>query len=225
MPETWSPPATSRGLEPPGDGWTITGYQTVMVNEGGNKYNNGMPVARQIPIYTRLGDPAPAAPPAPPPSDPVKDAQDAIAAAQNRPVAAYPTQAAPPAPAAPDPMAGVTEAMNAQAAQYQQQMQALQQLMIQQQSQYQSQMAEAQRQQAAMAAQAAESSRQAAALQRAFVPNLEPTATAPSIGDTRMGSETRSAAANTLSNLAILTGVGGSASGGVTSTLAGLQIA
>lgn len=51
--ETWSPQPTRWKELPPGDGWTITGYQTVNVNEGGNKYNNGLPVARQIPIYMR----------------------------------------------------------------------------------------------------------------------------------------------------------------------------
>ena len=51
--ETWSPQPTRWGERPPGDGWTISGYQTVNVNEGGNKYNGGFPVSRQIPIYMR----------------------------------------------------------------------------------------------------------------------------------------------------------------------------
>lgn len=111
-----------------------------------------------------------------------------------------------------------------QAQQYQQQVGYLNQLMVQQQSQYEGQMTQARAQQAAIEARAVESERQAAALQRAFVPNLEPTAAAPTLGDTRtMG--TRRAASNTLSNLAVLTGLSGSTSGGVSSTLAGLQIA
>lgn len=116
------------------------------------------------------------------------------------------------------------EAMAAQAAQQQQ---ALQDLMIQQQQAYETQMADARRQQEAMAAQAAEAQRQAMAVQNARVPGLEPTATAPALGDAR--NATRNSATNTLSNLAILTGLGTSA--GVTATpatatpLAGLQIA
>ena len=116
------------------------------------------------------------------------------------------------------------EAMAAQAAQQQQ---ALQDLMIQQQQAYETQMADARRQQEAMAAQAAEAQRQAMAVQNAYVPGLEPTAAAPALGDAR--NRVRSAANNTLSNLAILTGLGTSA--GVTATpatatpLAGLQIA
>jgi|GEM_PF-3965911 len=118
------------------------------------------------------------------------------------------------------------EAMAAQAAQQQQ---ALRDLMIQQQQAYETQMADARRQQEAMAAQAAEAQRQAMAVANARVPGLEPTATAPALGDGRKA--TRTAATNTLSNLAILTGLG--TSGGVTATpaastatpLAGLQIA
>lgn len=118
------------------------------------------------------------------------------------------------------------EAMAAQAAQQQQ---VLQDLMIQQQQAYDTQMADARRQQEAMAAQAAEAQRQAMAVQNAYVPGLEPTAAAPALGDAR--NRVRSAANNTLSNLAILTGLG--TSGGVTATpaastaspLAGLQIA
>lgn len=116
------------------------------------------------------------------------------------------------------------EAMAAQAAQQQQ---ALQDLMIQQQQAYETQMADARRQQEAMAAEAAEAQRQAMAVQNAYVPGLEPTAAAPALGDAR--NRVRSAANNTLSNLAILTGLGTSA--GVTATpatatpLAGLQIA
>lgn len=109
---------------------------------------------------------------------------------------------------------------------YQQQMAALNNLMIQQRSQYEQQIVEAQRQQTAMAAQAAESARQAEALQRAFVPNLEPTATAPMLGDYRYNYNTRrNAASNTLSTLAILSGLSGTDSAGVTTSLAGLQIA
>ena len=118
------------------------------------------------------------------------------------------------------------EKMAAQAAQQQQ---VLQDLMIQQQQAYETQMADARRQQEAMAAQAAEAQRQAMAVQNAYVPGLEPTAAAPALGDAR--NRVRSAANNTLSNLAILTGLG--TSGGVTATpaastatpLAGLQIA
>ena len=184
---------------------------------------------KTVPIWTRTAQAAqPAQAPAEEPSDPIKEAQAAGEAAKNRQVESYPAAAAPAqtdptsaaAPAQSDPTAGL-------ATQYQQQMASLQQLMIQQQTQYHTQMAEAQRQQAAAMAQAAESARQAEAMQRAFVPNLEPTATAPSLGDTREGSGTRTAAANTLSNLAILTGINGAASAGVgaTSSLAGLQIA
>lgn len=109
---------------------------------------------------------------------------------------------------------------------YQQQMAALNNLMIQQRSQYEQQIVDAQRQQTAMAAQAAESARQAEALQRAFVPNLEPTATAPMLGDYRYNYNTRrNAASNTLSTLAILSGLSGTDSAGVTTSLAGLQIA
>ena len=116
------------------------------------------------------------------------------------------------------------EAMDAQAAQQQQ---VLQDLMIQQQQAYETQMADARRQQEAMAAQAAEAQRQAMAVANAYVPGLEPTASAPALGDARNMS--RSSATNTLSNLSILTGMG--TSGGVTATpasaspLAGLQIA
>lgn len=117
-------------------------------------------------------------------------------------------------------------AQAAQQQQYSQQVASLNQLMAQQQSQYQSQLAQSNQQQAAIAAQAAESARQAQALQRAFVPNLEPTAAAPAIGDMRQsGDMSRRAATNTLSNLAILTGVGGSGPSAAVSTLAGLQIA
>lgn len=114
------------------------------------------------------------------------------------------------------------EAMSAQAAQQQQ---ALQDLMIQQQQAYETQMAEARQREQAMAAQAAEAQRQAMAVANAYVPGLEPTAASPVLGDAR--NMTRTSAANTLSNLSILTGLG--TSGGVTSTtsnpLAGLQIA
>lgn len=116
------------------------------------------------------------------------------------------------------------QAQQVQSQQYQQQVGYLNQLMVQQQSQYQDQMAQARAQQAIIEARAAESDRQAAALQRAFVPNLEPTAAAPTLGDPRKMT-TRRAANNTLSNLAVLTGLSGGTSGGVSSTLAGLQIA
>lgn len=110
---------------------------------------------------------------------------------------------------------------------------SLESLMIQQQQEqqraYEAQMAEARRQQEALAAQAAEAQRQALAAQNAYVPGLEPTAGANNPGGP--GQATRKAANNTLSNLAIITGMG--LSGGVTATpagsalapLAGLQIA
>ena len=222
--ETWSYwGKAAPGSRPPGDGWSISGYEEKRTPN--SRMGSGYSVTK-VPIWIRTAQaaqpaPAPAAPPTP---TPVAQAQSVINATINRPVASYP---APAAPAQPDPMAGLRDAMNAQAAQAEQQMAALQQLMIQQQSQYQAQMAVAQGQQAAAMAQATESARQAEALQRAFVPNLEPTATAPSLGDAREGSGTRTAAANTLSNLAILTGINGAASAGVgaTSSLAGLQIA
>jgi hypothetical protein len=45
------------------------------------------------------------------------------------------------------------------------------------------------------------------------------------LGDTRTAVTSRDSATNTLSNLAILTGVNGSTSAGATTSLAGLQIA
>lgn len=223
--ETWSPASTAYGVpqKPSGDGWQLTGYSERRIPMNPKVMGSGYRTER-IPIYTRTTQAAAPAPvPEPAPPDPIQQAQAAADAARNRQPASYPQ------PAAPDPMAGIQDALNAQAAQYQQQMSSLQQLMIQQQSQYQSQMAEAQRQQQLMASQAAESQRQAQALQRAFVPNLEPTAAAPIIGDARQqeGTGTRTAAANTLSNLSILTGLGGTTSAGVSATapLAGLQIA
>lgn len=229
MAETWSPPATSVGSMwsrpqlPPGEGWTITGYKPTKIRDTNPKNGSGIRTVN-VPIYTRLGAPAAPAPapaPAPATSESIAQAQAAVEAAQNREPASYPQAA--------DPMAGVNEALNAQAAQYQEQMSALEALMVQQQSQYESQMAEAERQQQLMVAQAAESQRQAEALQRAFVPNLEPTAAAPTIGDSRQqgSTATRTAAANTLSTLSILTGLGGTTSAGVSATapLAGLQIA
>lgn len=114
------------------------------------------------------------------------------------------------------------QSLEAQAAQQQQ---ALEMLMIQQQDAYNQQMQMAMQQQQQQAAQAAEAKRQADALGRAYVPGLEQTAASPVLGDARY--EGRSSATNTLSNLAILTGLGTSA--GVTATpitpLAGLQIA
>lgn len=127
--------------------------------------------------------------------------------------------------AASDPLAGIQSAITEQSSAYQKQVASLQEMMIQQQTAYQQQMAEAQRQQTAMAAQAAEAQRQAMAVANAYVPSLEPSAAAPALGDAR--DMTRSSAANTLSNLSILTGMG--ISGGVTASpaapLAGLQIA
>lgn len=156
-------------------------------------------------------------------NDPFQDLRDQIDAAQqvisdlqNQEVAPYPDI---------EQMLGDQQAMFA--AQAAQQQQALQELMIQQQQAYETQMADARRQQESMAAQAAEAQRQAMAVANAYVPGLEPSATAPAFGDARNG--TRSSAANTLSNLSILTGMG--VSGGVTATtaaaspLAGLQIA
>lgn len=161
-------------------------------------------------------------------NDPYQDLRDQIAAAQqtindlqNQPVDPYADLEQLLAGQQAQALAQ-QEAMAAQAAQQQQ---ALQGLMIQQQQAYDTQMAEARRQQEVMAAQAAESQRQAMAVANARVPGLEPTATAPSLGDARFPG--RSAAANTLSNLAILTGLGTSA--GVTTSaatpLSGLQIA
>lgn len=210
-------------------------YQQTAQRLGISNYNSVNDYA-QVLGNLSIGGAAGNNPAPPPPPDPIQQAQAAADAARNRQPASYPQQAAP----AVDPMAGYQEALNAQAAQYQQQMSAqaaqaqqqmsaLQQLMVQQQTQYQSQIADAQRQQQLMASQAAESQRQAEALQRAFVPNLEPTAAAPAIGDSRTQGDTgsRTAAANTLSNLTILTGLGGSSSGGASmaSPLAGLQIA
>ena len=111
-------------------------------------------------------------------------------------------------------------AMQAQAAQ---QAQFLEQTMQAQQAQYNAQLEQSRQQQAAMEAQAAEQRRQSDALQRAYVPNLEPTAAAPSIGDARGGS--RKSANNTLSTLAVLTGADGTGLSSAASALAGLQIA
>lgn len=162
-------------------------------------------------------------------NDPYQDLRDQIDAAkqaindiQNQQVSPYPDMAA--------IMAGQQASQDAFAAQAAQQQEALQALMIQQQQAYESQMAQAQQQQQAMAAQSAEALRQALAAKNAYVPGLEPTASSPSFGDGRGRGRGRNAMANTLSNLAILTGTG--MSRGVTATpagsaapLAGLQIA
>jgi hypothetical protein len=181
--------------------------------------------------YVLYQDKAPAAPaapadPAPPaPPTPQETLDTYIDQAQQNIANTQAQQVAP----APDPMAAIAAAMAEQSAAAQQaaqqQQAALQQLMIQQQTAYQTQMAEAQRQQTEMAARAAESARQTEAMQRAFVPALEPTAAAPMLGDTRTAVTSRGSATNTLSNLAILTGVNGSTSAGATTSLAGLQIA
>lgn len=99
----------------------------------------------------------------------------------------------------------------------------LRETMQAQQLQYTAQLEQSRQQQAALQAQAAEQRKQSEALQRAYVPNLEPTAASPSIGDARR--ITRNAANNTLSTLAVLTGIGGTGPSGAASTLAGLQIA
>lgn len=113
---------------------------------------------------------------------------------------------------------------NAMQAAAEEQASALQQLMAEQQSQYMQQLEQSRLQQLEIQKQATEQRRQSEALQRAYVPNLEPTAAAPSMGDTRPGTS-RSASQNTLSNLSILTGVGGSGPSSAVSALAGLQIA
>lgn len=157
-------------------------------------------------------------------NDPYQDLKDQIAAAQQT-ITDLQNQQVDPYPELTALIAGQQAGQEAMAAQAAQQQQALQDLMIQQQQAYDMQLADARRQQEAMAAQAAESQRQAMAVANARVPGLEPTATAPSLGDARFPG--RSAAANTLSNLAILTGLGTSA--GVTTSaatpLSGLQIA
>jgi hypothetical protein len=168
---------------------------------------------------------APEAPAAPAPPTPQETLDTYIDQAQQNIAATQAKQVAP----APDPLAAIVAAMAQQNTANQeaatQQQAALQQLMIQQQTAYQTQMAESQRQQTEMAARAAESARQTEAMQRAFIPALEPTAAAPMLGDTRTAVTSRSSATNTLSNLAILTGVNGSTSAGATTSLAGLQIA
>ena len=161
-------------------------------------------------------------------NDPYQDLRDQIDAAkqqildlQNQQVAPYPDISQLLA----DQQASAAAQQQSFAAQAAQQQKALQDLMIQQQQAYQMQMADARAQQERMAAQAAEAQRQAMAVANAYVPGLEPSASAPVLGDSR--NRTRTSAANTLSNLSILTGMG--ISGGVTATpaapLAGLQIA
>jgi hypothetical protein len=161
-------------------------------------------------------------------NDPYQDLRDQIAAAQQT-ITDLQNQQADPYPELTELLAGQQAAAAAQQQAMQeqatQQQKALQDLMIQQQQAYDTQMAEARVQQERMAAQAAEAQRQAMAVANAYVPGLEPSASAPALGDSR--NMTRSSAANTLSNLSILTGMG--LSGGVTATpaalLAGLQIA
>lgn len=161
-------------------------------------------------------------------NDPYQDLRDQIDAAkqqildlQNQQPAPYPDISQLLA----DQQASAAAQQQSFAAQAAQQQKALQDLMIQQQQAYETQMADARAQQERMAAQAAEAQRQALAMANAYVPGLEPSATAPALGDSR--NRGRSSAANTLSNLSILTGMG--LSGGVTATaaapLAGLQIA
>jgi len=161
-------------------------------------------------------------------NDPYQDLRDQIAAAQQT-ITDLQNQQADPYPELTELLAGQQAAAAAQQQAMQeqatQQQKALQDLMIQQQQAYDTQMAEARMQQERMAAQAAEAQRQAMAVANAYVPGLEPSASSPALGDSR--NMTRSSAANTLSNLSILTGMG--VSGGVTATpaapLAGLQIA
>jgi len=161
-------------------------------------------------------------------NDPYQDLRDQIAAAQQT-ITDLQNQQADPYPELTELLAGQQAAAAAQQQAMQeqatQQQKALQDLMIQQQQAYDTQMAQARMQQERMAAQAAEAQRQAMAVANAYVPGLEPSASSPALGDSR--NMTRSSAANTLSNLSILTGMG--VSGGVTATpaapLAGLQIA
>lgn len=106
-----------------------------------------------------------------------------------------------------------------------QQAASLQQMMIGQQQAFQQQQALQQQQVAAAQAAYEEQRRQADALGRAFVPNLQPSAAAPAVGDSR-SSGSSSSNSNTLSSLSILSGIGSElTASSMTPVLAGLQIA
>jgi hypothetical protein len=72
--ETWTPPNTGGGFgpnisaKPPGEGWTITGYNTQRVQTNNPKMGSGYKTVN-VPIYTRMTAPPPPPPqPAPPPA-------------------------------------------------------------------------------------------------------------------------------------------------------------
>ena len=96
----------------------------------------------------------------------------------------------------------------------------LQELMIQQQGIYEAELAEQRQQNAAATAAALQQRQEASNMARAYVPDLQPTAIAPGVGDGRRVGSSRASSANTLSGLSILTNAGRSAG-----TLSGLQIA
>ena len=107
-----------------------------------------------------------------------------------------------------------------------QQAASLQQMMIGQQQAFQQQQALQQQQVAAAQAAYEEQRRQADALGRAFVPNLQPSADAPAVGDSRSSGGSSSSNSNTLSSLSILSGIGSELTANtMTPVLAGLQIA
>lgn len=107
-----------------------------------------------------------------------------------------------------------------------QQAASLQQMMIGQQQAFQQQQALQQQQVAAAQAAYEEQRRQADALGRAFVPNLQPSADAPAVGDSRSSGGSSSSSSNTLSSLSILSGIGSELTANtMTPVLAGLQIA
>jgi hypothetical protein len=99
-------------------------------------------------------------------------------------------------------------------------------LMLQQQQSFQSQQQLAAQQLAASQSAYEEQRRQTEAVSRAFVPNLQPTAAAPAVGDSRTSTAPATAMSNsnTLSSLSILSGLGGS-SAPTSPLIAGLQIA
>ncbi len=106
-----------------------------------------------------------------------------------------------------------------------QQAASLQQMMLGQQQAFQQQQALQQQQVAAAQAAYEEQRRQTDALGRAFVPNLQPSAAAPAVGDSR-SSGSSSSNSNTLSSLSILSGIGSElTASSMTPVLAGLQIA
>lgn len=107
-----------------------------------------------------------------------------------------------------------------------QQAASLQQMMIGQQQAFQQQQALQQQQVAAAQAAYEEQRRQADALGRAFVPNLQPSADAPAVGDSRSSGGSSGSNSNTLSSLSILSGIGSELTANtMTPVLAGLQIA